>query len=463
MSISIKSRLLVSHILIAVFAVAAASAYLSFSFRNLQIEYYEHALLSEAYTLADALEVDFGNPRGKAQMEHAIGRLVSEEHDRLAVLDINGRVIASTDDSIHSNEKLASVRSLKRGNHIVTINKHAEDDGEHISVIVPIEHSGKTVGAVKTWILESDYQKSLRPIQHVTFLAVLAVVSLSAFISSLLAQALIKPIRRMRQLSRRIARGDLSIRVDDSSSDELGELASDMNSMASRLQDMESVRRDFLGNVSHELRSPVSNIRLTSEVLERRAQRLGDDSAKLFQTIVSETERLDSMISELMEITAIEAGVLSLEQEVVELRPMLENLRQSHLPGAERKNITLGLLADPNIQIVADKAKLERAVRNLLDNAIKFTPEGGQVVVSARKLDGQVVIEVTDNGDGISPEDLPRVFERFYRVDKARQRKGGTGIGLAIAKSIAEAHNGSVEVYSEEGRGSTFRIRLLDR
>lgn len=460
MILSIKSRLLASHLLIAVIAAAAASMYLSLSFRSLQMEYHEHALLSEAYTLADALETDFGTPHGKLQMEHAIGKLTSDEPDRLAVLDSDGIVISSTDNFINKGDKLADISKVQNGRHSITINEHAEDDQEHISVLVPIEHAGKTAGAVMAWILESDYQKSLRPIKHVTALAMFVVISLSVFISLLLAKALIKPIRRMRQLSRRISNGDLSIRVDNSSSDELGELASDLNSMASRLQDMESMRRDFLGNVSHELRSPVSNIRITSEVLERRAQRLGDDSVGLFQTIVTETQRLESMISELMELTAIESGVLTLEQEVIDLKAMLENLRDSYQPYAEKKNITLGLLADPSIQVVADVARLERVIRNLLDNAIKFTPEDGQVVISARRMDGEIVIEVTDSGDGILTEDLPRVFERFYRADKARQRRGGAGIGLAIVKSIIEAHGGSVEAYSEEGRGSTFRIRL---
>ena len=124
----------------------------------------------------------------------------------------------------------------------------------------------------------------------------------------MLAQALIKPIRNMRHLSQQISRGDYAVRIQQTGGDDLGELAKDLNSMTSRLQYLENVRRDFVGNVSHELRSPVSNIRVTSEVLQRRAVKLGDDSTKLFQTIVAETERLEAMILELMELSAIESG-----------------------------------------------------------------------------------------------------------------------------------------------------------
>ena len=459
MTLGIKSRLVASHLAVALIAAVAASIYLSISFERLQVEYHKHSLLLSAFALADALETDFGTPHGLLQAKHALRKLADEDPGRYAVVDSEGRVLAATESGLDDG-KLTGLEPPLRGNPHIQIMPRTKDDDERIATSVPIEQNGRVVGAVRAWLSEQDYRSSLAPIKRITFLALCGVIVLSIVISLLLAKALLKPIRRMRQLSRRIANGDLSVRLNETSADELGELADDLNAMTSRLQELESVRRDFVGNVSHELRSPVSNIRITSEVLERRAERLGDDSAKLFRTVVAETERLESMIDELMELSAIESGAMRLEKEVFEIKPMLEELLEFISPRADQKNLTIGLLADPGISVVGDRNRLGRAVHSLLDNAVKFTPDGGQVVLSARRCEDETVIEVTDSGEGIATGDLQRVFERFYRADKTKTRTGGTGIGLAIVKHTAQAHGGSVEAYSEEGHGSTFRIRL---
>jgi signal transduction histidine kinase len=460
MALGIKSRLIASHLAVAAVAAVAASIYLSMSFRELQVKYQQHALLSSAYALADALETDFGTPHGLLQARHTMRKLASEDRGVFAVVDKRGRVLTATAASTREGSRLGGLDVALSGKPQTQVTPGTKDNDEHIVASVPIERDGKVVGAVRAWLLEKDYRASLTPIKKITALALSGVIVLSVVVSLVLAQALIIPIRKMRQLSRRIAGGDFGTRVREPSRDELGELSADLNTMASRLQELENVRRDFMGNVSHELRSPVSNIRVTSEVLQRRAERLGDDSVKLFGTVIAETERLESMIDELLELSAIIAGALTLDKEVFELKPMLEELIETISPRAHQKNITLGLLADPSISITADRTRLARTVGNLLDNAMKFTPSGGQVVLSTRRCEDETVIEVTDSGDGIAAEDLPRVFERFYRADKARTRTGGTGIGLSIVKHTVDAHGGTVEVHSVEGQGSTFRIHL---
>jgi signal transduction histidine kinase len=459
---SIKSRLMASHLAVALVAAVATSVYLYVSFGRLQAESMEHSLLAGAYALADALETDFGTPHGIVQAQHALRKLANEDSSDYMILDHRGRVVATTASATDAHG-LAGIQEALRGRSYTRVRRGADAEAEHIVAAVPIEDDGKAIGVVRVWITESDYTASMLPIKRVTALALLGVVVLSIAVSLALAQALTIPITKMRRLSRRIAKGDFSIRVKAAPADELGELAADLNTMAAKLQELESVRREFVGNVSHELRSPVSNIRITSEVLERRAERLGDDSAKLFETITSETQRLESMIDELLELSAFESGSLRLQEETLELGPLLEEVVEAVSARARQKGVRLGLLVEPGTQIKADRVRLARAVSNLLDNAVKFTPAEGQVVVSARRTDQEMLIEVTDSGEGISRDDLPRVFERFFRADRARTRNGGAGIGLAIVKQIAESHGGSAEAYSEEGRGSTFRLRLPGR
>lgn len=461
MVLGIKYRLLVSHLAIALIASVAASIYLFVSFGKLQVGYHEHALLASAYALADVLDVNFGTPRGLVQVDRSMRKLARDDSEKFAILDVQGKVLSSSVPVIPSKRSLhREIREALKGKEFLSVKNAVNDNDERIIVAVPIERDGEILGVVRAWILEKDYQASLSPIKRITGLVMTGIAVLCVVLSLLLAQALITPIRQMRQLSRRIAKGDFSIRLTPSGKDELGQLSDDLNVMATRLQDLDNARRDSMGNVSHELRSPVSNIRITSEVLERRAEKLGDDSAKLFQTVVHETERLESLINELMELSAIDSGALILEREVFHLRPLLQELIDNVCPRVELKNLTLGLLADPDLEIVADKLRLGRAIANLIDNAIKFTPDNGQIVISARQEPAETVIEVIDNGEGIAPEDLPRVFERFFRADKARQRKGGSGIGLSIVKRIAEAHGGKAHVRSELGTGSTFSISI---
>ncbi len=460
MFVSIKYRLLLSHVAVALIAAVAASVYLFISFTRLQVHYNEHALLSSAYALADAIETDFGTSHGQVLVEHAMRELATEEKAQFAVIDARGIVSASTDPSIRAGSKLPLMRGLLSGGPQVYHPEVYSPDQQRIIVDVPIERDHVPIGIVRSWILERDYQASLDPIKRITGLALVGIVVLCITLSMLLAYALTTRIKNMKQLSRRIARGDFGIRIDRTSRDELGELAADLNTMASRLQELENARREFLGNVSHDLRSPVSNIRITSEVLSRRAERLGDDSAKLFGTVISETERLELMIDELTELATIASGALVLDRETFDLETLIDEVMTTVSPRADQKAQEVRVEVETNLTIVGDRSRLVRAIVNLADNAIKFTPDSGRIEIKARRDSGCAVIEVSDSGEGIPRGDLAHIFERFYRVDKSGRRNDGSGIGLAIVKNVIEAHDGTVEVTSHEGHGSTFRVRL---
>lgn len=457
---SIRSRLLLSHLSVALVAAIAASVYLFLSFVRLQARNSEHSLLSSAYALADAVETDFGTPHGKALIEHAMAELAGEEKAYFAVMDTDGRVVSSTVSAIRPGSKLPLAKSMLNGKPAIYYPTALTPDQKRIVVDVPLERDGAVVGVVRSWMLDKDYQSSLNPIKRITGLALVGATALCVALSLLLAYALISPIRKMQRLSRRIAKGDFSIRMDKLGGDELGQLATDLNTMAARLQDLENSRREFFGDVSHELRSPVSNIRITSEVLQRRAQRLGDDSAKLFGTVIAETERLEVMINELMELAAIKSGALQLNKEAFNLNALVEELADNFSLRIQQKLQVLRAVVDSDLVIFADRDRIARAISNLLDNAIKFAPIAGTITVGARAESGLTLIEVADTGEGIAAEDLAKVFERFYRADKARRRDGGSGIGLAMVKTIVEAHGGSVTVKSIEGQGSTFAISL---
>ncbi|MGA2284664.1 MAG: ATP-binding protein [Dehalococcoidia bacterium] len=223
---------------------------------------------------------------------------------------------------------------------------------------------------------------------------------------------------------------------------------------------VEDTRRDFIANVSHELRTPLASIKSVVETLQAGAI---DDKAAAQDFLAradAEVDRLVQMVTELLELSRLESGQAPLAREPVDVGRMLAQAVERMRPQADRKSLELTLNVGPDVpSISGDAQRLEQTLVNLIDNAIKFTPEGGAVRVSAKSIDGFVEIDVEDTGDGISTEKVPRIFERFYKVDRARGDRG-TGLGLAVVKHTVEAHGGTVRVRSQEGRGSIFTLVL---
>ncbi|MEX2159669.1 MAG: ATP-binding protein [Dehalococcoidia bacterium] len=221
----------------------------------------------------------------------------------------------------------------------------------------------------------------------------------------------------------------------------------------------EQVRRDFVANVSHELRTPLAAIKSLIETLEAGALDEPETAKDFLARANQEVDRLVRLVEELLELSKIESGDVPLEREPVALADVIDGAVDRLLPQARAKHVELSYEANDLPIVLGDPDRLERVLANLLLNALKFTPEGGSIRVRAIAEDDSVVVSVADTGAGIAAEDVSRVFERFYKVDRARG-SGGTGLGLAIVKHMVEAHGGRVAVVSEEGQGATFTFTI---
>jgi two-component system phosphate regulon sensor histidine kinase PhoR len=230
-----------------------------------------------------------------------------------------------------------------------------------------------------------------------------------------------------------------------------------------RLRRLERVRRDFVTNVSHELRTPITAIRLLVETLQKGALDQPEVAAGFVHRIALEVGHMAQMVEELLELSAIESGRQTMSLEPVPVDELVRTVDRL-LPLAEERRIDVTVEVDPATPpLLGDPRRLGQVLRNLVHNAIKFTPPEGRITVSARPLLEQTRVElvVRDTGIGIRPEDLPRIFERFWKADSSRQRDGeGSGLGLAIARHVVEAHGGSIRVVSEPRRGATFIVEL---
>jgi signal transduction histidine kinase len=263
----------------------------------------------------------------------------------------------------------------------------------------------------------------------------------------------------MAQAARRMARGDYGQRVKARSRDEVGQLAEAFNRMAGEMESLERLRRDLVANVSHELKTPISALRAR---LENLLDGVEQPDPMLIAVMLQQTERLSRLVDQLLELSRLESGDVPLTLEPVELSSLVEQVVNEVEVARAGRGIHVRNLVSHDLPLLeADRERLHQVLFNLLDNAFRFSQQGGQVTVRADRENGSCQVSVEDNGPGIPAEHLPFVFERFYRVDQSRSRHdGGTGIGLAIARSVVEAHGGRIWAESHIGEGSRFRFVL---
>ncbi|MEU0550252.1 HAMP domain-containing sensor histidine kinase [Micromonospora sp. NPDC005979] len=269
---------------------------------------------------------------------------------------------------------------------------------------------------------------------------------------------LTRPLHALTGAAQRMRDGDGAARVRVTGRDEIARLAEAFNDMSERRERLEQLRRAMVSDIAHELRTPVTTIRGWLEAAEDGVAPL---DRRLVSSLLEEATLLQHVIADLQDLAEAEAGALRLHPETVYLADLLGQVAEAYRVQADRAGVTLSVLLDADPQVYADPVRLRQVVGNLVGNAVRHTPTGGSVTISAGAADGQVTIAVADTGSGISAEHLPRVFDRFWRAEKSRSRQtGGSGLGLAIVRKLVEAHQGTVQVESTPTKGSTFTVHL---
>ena len=307
--------------------------------------------------------------------------------------------------------------------------------------------------------IEAVLQEVFRKLFAVTLLLVVAVFLVSLY----LFRKINPPLYEIRQGAERFARGEFERELPEYQVKEISQLANAMNQMAVKLNHLESLRREFVANVSHELKTPVTSIKGFTETLIGGAKEDPRDLDRFLDIILRQTDRLSAIIDDLLTLSRLESAPLSevLVLESHDLCDILEMCREVCQPRADRNGIILHLDCNSPMPVHVDRSLLMQAIVNLIDNAIKYSPAKTGVRVVALSEGNQVRIDVSDEGPGIMDVHIPRLFERFYRADKARSPElGGTGLGLAIVKHIVNVHQGEVKVSSSVGAGSTFTVLL---
>jgi len=329
---------------------------------------------------------------------------------------------------------------------------------------VPVDLAGERVGAVMVAADIAHIGESLERLQRQLYMVVAVMEILAVLLGILLARYLARPLVGLSAAATELAKGRLETRVQPGGSRELQDLGHSFNRMAAELNRLDGQRRAFVADASHDLRTPVASIRALAEAL--LADRQGDESTRqeYLTDIVRECDRAGRLSNRLLELARLDMrrearGAKEPLIEPVLLQDVVEEVVHAFEPLAQESGVALELSLSGSAVARLDPRLIETALGNLIENGLKYTPHGGRVSVEVSIMGGRANLLVTDTGIGISAEDLPHIFERFYRVDRARARKtGGAGLGLAIAAEAATLLGGQLTVTSELGQGSRFTL-----
>ena len=328
---------------------------------------------------------------------------------------------------------------------------------------IPIVVDGEKVGTLI--VGQIPFEKNPREEEFIRRTNLMLVYSaLGASIVALLlgiflSRTLTRPIRELTEATQAVADGNLGSQVSVRSKDEMGELAASFNKMSADLARSTNARKQMTADIAHELRTPLSLILGHAEAVHDGVL---PPSKENFEIIREEALRLEHLVDDLRTLSLADAGELSINLQTISPQKLLNDLQATYQHIAGQENVKISVEADSKLPMLnIDPGRMTQVLTNVIDNALRHTPEGGHIILSARSVQDSVELAVKDSGPGIAGDDVNRIFSRFYRADKSRTRDdGGSGLGLAIAKSIVLAHNGQIWAESEPGQGLTVTIKL---
>ena len=448
---SLRLRLILMFMLVVMIAIGTVALFASQATSN-DLQLYTKAKNDQQLvsTLLDA----YHHHQSQRALQALTERLARASHQRIILYDHRMRVITDSDRKL-IGQVLALPAAPQAGIALASATRSTLSISTEMSNISPLSH-GMTAQAFSANSPEANFLTSVNR----SLLLAVSIAGLTALLLALLfSNTILKPIRSLKVAASRMERGDLSQRVSIKARSEIGALAHAFNTMADSLSRSEQVRRNLVSDVAHELRTPLMNIRGYLELLQDQVL---EPTPETLASLYEETSLLSRLVADLQDLSLAEAGQLRLAHQPISLEEVVSQAVQIVQPQLAHKNLALRVHLPPALpHVQADQERIAQILRNLLSNAILHTPRGGEISITASVIETLVKISVRDTGEGIAPEHLPYLFERFYRADSSRARAtGGTGLGLAIVKQVVEAHGGRVVVESQPGKGACFTFTL---
>lgn len=397
--------------------------------------------------------------------EDTISHVTRMEKDSdllVVIMDAKGKVLS------HSGEitpvHLAYLDLAGKNNLLVE--STLEEDWVHKPYLVsrsPVIRNGVLLGSVVMFSPSAPIRDAVVVLRDMMILAGLITLSLVGVIIIFTSRVIVRPLIEMKRVTGEIARGNYRRRLPVRGDNEVAELASAINHMSNEIEFYQRQKNDFLADISHELRTPLTYLKGYSELLLRNHQN-EEQQEQNIRIIYEQSHRLQRLVEDLFQLARMEREDFTLQREEISLTEVVTDTLSFVEPSMEQKNIRMEYEAktEDALLVLGDRHRLSQVFINILENARRYTPEGGEVWVRVQRKGNMGIVEIQDNGPGIPANEVPFIMERLYRVEKSRsQATGGSGLGLAISKKLIEMHGGSITVQSELGKGTVFSVQLL--
>ena len=379
---------------------------------------------------------------------------------QVQILDLNGKVLMDSigvsypSNTINTNDIMKAIN----GDKGTWIGNVEYTTSPVIAVSYPLTIEGKIIGVLRFVSSLKETNRIIRSISKILLLVGGVVVLISGIVSLFLADTIIKPLKEVTEVAEKMADGQLKIRSKKRFDDEIGKLSDTLNYMAEELIKKERLKNDFISSISHELRTPLTSIKgwaITLKSEELNDNQLLKDGLDIIE---KESDRLTNMVEELLDFSRFVSGRITLDKEEIDITDAIAQIGKQLHPRAVDRGIIFNVSYDSDLPtIIADEDRIKQVLINLLDNAFKFTPDEGEVKLMANKDKDHILIQVIDNGCGVSEEDLPYIKEKFY---KGKGSKSHSGLGLSICDEIIKLHGGSMDIESKLNEGTRIIVSL---
>lgn len=346
---------------------------------------------------------------------------------------------------------------LLKGKPVQKVGYEERFDRKIMAVMIPLLDDSRLEGIIYLYLPLAKISEVTRDFAYLWMIAAFLFLVIAIFFGTVLVRRLTKPLHEMKAAAERVSEGDYSVKIGNQSTDEIGQLSSAFNHMASSIQREDERKKEFLANVSHELRTPISYVKGYSEALISGIAKR-EDQDRYVRLIHREAGRMERIVGDLLDLSRLDSEEFKLEKMPLPLSQIIEDSLQKYGPMLKEKNIKLSHQLDPDIIINGDEGRIEQVIQNIMDNSIRYT-DRGEITLKLYRVKAGCCLDIKDTGIGIPSEDIDKLKQRFYRVNKARTRKdGGTGLGLSIVEKIVNLHGGKLSIASTLGVGTTVSI-----
>lgn len=422
---------------------------------NDRIEEVMDNLLARGNTHSDVLEDHFDSPT----LEH-VGLMESASDYIVIITDAAGNIMINSnpiEEEMLNVIEHTDYEDMPTGGEIV---EERWTEREYIVTDSPINIDGEHQGHVFMFAHTNNVKKIVDQLSDQFLVVGIITVFLTIITIFILSRFITLPLIKIKEATEQLSKGKNKIELYTERKDELGDLTNSITKLSLDLNRLKRERNEFLANISHELRTPLTYIKGYTDIISR-PDITDKDKAEYIGIIQEEAEQLNVLIKNLFQLAKMDENKFTIYRKKVVLEELFYSLEDRIRPAYAEKNITFSVSCPKDTIAYVDRERFQQVLLNILDNARKHSFEGGQVILKVKETNQAITIIIRDEGEGIREKDLPYIFDRLYRVEKSRSRKsGGTGLGLAIAKEIIESHDGSIEVTSELGKGTSVIISL---